>query len=99
MLVVDDTPLNLTVVRGLLKDTRVQIVTAESGQATILIPEDLFYGAGFAEDAVLTVPKEIQQIGKNAFAKSTLRHIAFEEGSQLTAIAESAFDGSCAKNH
>ena len=31
MLVVDDTPVNLTVLRGLLKQTRVQVITADSG--------------------------------------------------------------------
>ena len=31
ILVVDDTPMNLTVVKGLLKQTRIQITTAESG--------------------------------------------------------------------
>lgn len=35
ILVVDDTPLNLTVVKGLLKPTKVQIFTAESGTETL----------------------------------------------------------------
>lgn len=35
ILVVDDTPLNLTVVRGLLRQTQVQIDTADSGQEAL----------------------------------------------------------------
>ncbi len=35
ILVVDDTPLNLTVVKGLLKETKVTITTAESGAETL----------------------------------------------------------------
>ncbi len=35
VLVVDDTPVNLTVIKGLLKKTRVQVVTAESGREAL----------------------------------------------------------------
>ncbi|MBR1403362.1 MAG: response regulator [Treponema sp.] len=35
ILVVDDTPINLTVVRGLLKNTRIQIDTAQSGEEAL----------------------------------------------------------------
>ena len=35
ILVVDDTPMNLTVIKGLLKETRVQLSTATSGQETL----------------------------------------------------------------
>ena len=35
ILVVDDTPMNLTVVKGLLKSTQVQVDTAESGKETL----------------------------------------------------------------
>ncbi len=35
ILVVDDTPMNLTVIKGLLKETRVQLSTAMSGQETL----------------------------------------------------------------
>ena len=37
ILVVDDTKLNLTVIRGLLKQTQLQIDTAESGQETLML--------------------------------------------------------------
>ena len=40
VLVVDDTPLNLTVVKGLLKDTRIQITTAESGREALGLVEN-----------------------------------------------------------
>ena len=36
ILVVDDTPMNLTVIKGLLKETRVQLSTATSGQETLV---------------------------------------------------------------
>lgn len=35
ILVVDDTPMNLTVIKGYLKNTHIQIETAESGQETL----------------------------------------------------------------
>ena len=35
VLVVDDTPVNLTVIRGLLKKTRMHVVTADSGQEAL----------------------------------------------------------------
>ena len=36
ILVVDDTPMNLTVMRGLLKALRIQIDTAESAAASVV---------------------------------------------------------------
>jgi len=47
ILVVDDTPVNLAVIRGLLKKTRVQVVTAESGKEALRLaarePFDAFF--------------------------------------------------------
>ena len=43
ILVTDDTPLNLKVVQGLLKQTLVQIDTAESGQATLALVQKKKY--------------------------------------------------------
>ncbi len=46
VLVVDDTPMNLTVIRGLLKKTRVRVITAESGAEALELaarePFDVF---------------------------------------------------------
>ncbi|MBP5156625.1 MAG: response regulator, partial [Treponema sp.] len=43
ILVVDDTPLNITVIKGLLKATRIQIDTATDGEAGLLLAKDTPY--------------------------------------------------------
>lgn len=49
ILVVDDTPLNLTVVKGLLKETQVQITTAESGAETLELAKKYHYDLIFLD--------------------------------------------------
>ena len=49
ILVVDDTPINLTVVKGLLKNTKVRIDTAESGFETIELVKKKKYDAIFID--------------------------------------------------
>lgn len=43
ILVVDDTPLNLTVIKGLLRSTRIQVDTAESGFIALKMARDTKY--------------------------------------------------------
>ena len=49
VLVVDDTPVNLTVVQGLLKNTAMQVDTAESGQQCIKMTEKKEYDVIFLD--------------------------------------------------
>ena len=49
ILVVDDTPVNLSVIRGLLKRTRMQIDTAESGAEALRKAEDTAYDVIFID--------------------------------------------------
>ena len=49
VLVVDDTPVNLTVMRGLLKRTRVQLDTAESGREALELAKERRYDAVFID--------------------------------------------------
>lgn len=49
ILVVDDTPINLTVVRGLLKYTRIRIDTAESGRDTLAMVKEKKYDMIFID--------------------------------------------------
>ena len=49
ILVVDDTPLNLKVMQGLLKQTQVQIDTAESGQVTLELVQKKRYDMLFID--------------------------------------------------
>jgi len=49
ILVVDDTPLNLTVVQNLLKRTKVQIDTAESGMQALEMVEENYYDVIFLD--------------------------------------------------
>jgi len=49
ILVVDDTPMNLTVVKGLLRQTKVQIDTAESGMECIKLVEKNHYDIIFLD--------------------------------------------------
>ncbi len=49
ILIVDDTPINLTVVKGLLKKTRVQVDTAESGFETLDLVKKKKYDAIFID--------------------------------------------------
>ncbi|SEK27211.1 Hpt domain-containing protein [Butyrivibrio sp. ob235] len=49
ILVVDDTPMNLTVVKGLLKTTQIQIDTAESGRETLEKVKNKKYDAIFID--------------------------------------------------
>ena len=49
ILVVDDTPINLTVVKGLLKYTKIQIDTAESGRDTLEMVKEKQYDMIFID--------------------------------------------------
>ncbi|WP_442852206.1 ATP-binding protein [Butyrivibrio sp. WCD3002] len=49
ILVVDDTPMNLTVVKGLLKNTQIQVDTAESGPETLEKVKQKKYDAIFID--------------------------------------------------
>ena len=49
ILIVDDTKLNLTVIKGLLKQTKIQIDTAESGQETLVLVKKNRYDAIFID--------------------------------------------------
>jgi signal transduction histidine kinase/DNA-binding NarL/FixJ family response regulator len=49
ILVVDDTPMNLTVVKGLLKNTQIQVDTAESGPETLEKVQQKKYDAIFID--------------------------------------------------
>ncbi len=49
ILVVDDTPINLTVVKGLLKNTRIKVDTAESGFETLDLVKNIKYDAIFID--------------------------------------------------
>ena len=49
ILVVDDTPVNLTVVRGLLKNTRIQIDTAQSGAEALVLVRKTEYNIMFID--------------------------------------------------
>ena len=49
ILVADDTPLNLKVVQGLLKQTRIQIDTAESGRALLSLAQNTRYDVIFID--------------------------------------------------
>ncbi len=49
ILVVDDTPINLTVVKGLLKGTRINVDTAESGMETLELVRKKKYDAIFID--------------------------------------------------
>ncbi len=49
ILVVDDTPINLTVVKGLLKNTKVQVDTAESGFETLELVKKKKYDVIFID--------------------------------------------------
>ena len=49
ILVVDDTPINLTVVKGLLKSTKIRIDTAESGMETLELVKKNKYDAIFID--------------------------------------------------
>lgn len=49
ILVVDDTPINLTVVKGLLKYTKIQIDTAESGRETLEMVREKKYDMIFID--------------------------------------------------
>ncbi len=49
ILVVDDTPINLTVVKGLLKNTRIHVDTAESGFETLELVKTKKYDAIFID--------------------------------------------------
>ncbi|MCR5640946.1 MAG: response regulator [Lachnospiraceae bacterium] len=70
LLVVDDTPMNLTVVKGLLKRTQVQIDTAESGFETLDLVKKIKYDMIFLDhrmpemDGVETLAK-MQEMPEN----------------------------------
>jgi len=49
VLVVDDTPVNLTVVRGLLKKTQIQVDTAESGREALALAAENRYDVVFID--------------------------------------------------
>lgn len=49
ILVVDDTPINLTVVRGLLKYTKIKVDTAESGRDTLAMVKEKKYDMIFID--------------------------------------------------
>ena len=49
ILVVDDTPINLTVVKGLLKNTKIRVDTAESGFETLELVRKVKYDAIFID--------------------------------------------------
>ncbi len=49
ILVVDDTPINLTVVKGLLKSTKIRVDTAESGRQTLDMVKKKRYDAIFID--------------------------------------------------
>lgn len=49
ILVVDDTPVNLTVVKGLLKQTRIQVETAESGRECLALSAQKHYDLIFLD--------------------------------------------------
>ncbi|MBP3783524.1 MAG: response regulator [Butyrivibrio sp.] len=49
ILIVDDTPINLTVVKGLLKKTKIQVDTAESGFETLELVKKKRYDAIFID--------------------------------------------------
>lgn len=72
-------------------------VTGDHSQDSIIVPANLFKGAGFAENADIVIPSNIQEIGEGAFNGSNLTQITFENTvdrpSALTTIGKDAFKG------
>lgn len=91
ILVVDDTPLNLTVVRGLLKDTLVSITTASSGNEALDIISKEHFDLIFMDqrmpqmDGVETfhIMEKMSQAGEN-----------MSEGVPVIALTANAISGS-----
>lgn len=71
-------------------------VTGDNSKNNIIVPANLFKGAGFAEDADILIPCEIQEIGESAFDGSTLRKVTLENTvarpSSLSTIGKKAFN-------
>ena len=69
---------------------------SESGN-NIIIPPYLFNGAGFASDATIVIPYDIQEISEGAFQNSNIVSIEFQNSaakpSALSVIGKNAFSG------
>ena len=91
ILVVDDTPLNLTVVKGLLKDTLISIITASSGsEALDLVSKEHF-------DLIFMDQRMPQMDGVETFHVMEKMSEAGEnmsEGSPVIALTANAISGS-----
>ena len=65
ILVVDDTPMNLTVVKGLLRQTKVQIETAESGAECLNLVEKNHYDIIFLDHRMPNMDMKEMPTNKN----------------------------------
>lgn len=70
------------------------IGTLKFSEGITTIPAYMFASAGFAENAEVTIPASVTEIGSYAFDNVVnLKKVAIAEGSKLTTIGESAFEG------
>lgn len=84
---------NLSVDPGIFEGCNIKKFELESEVSSNneIIPENLFNRAGFASDAVITIPDSVKEIGAKAFEASTINNIILPDG--LTTISERAFNG------
>lgn len=70
-------------------------VAGDNSKNNIIVPNCMFKGAKFADDADILIPCEIQEIGASAFENSNLSSVTFENTtdrpSALSTIGASAF--------
>lgn len=88
ILVVDDTPLNLTVVKGLLKDTKVQIFTAESGTETLDLVQKYHYDIIFLDQRMPGMD------GIETLRRMRQLDVNMSEGVPVIALTANAVSGS-----